>query len=610
MAARPPEGVFDERRLARELAVGVRGEVRFSKGSRALYSTDASNYRQLPIGVVIPRDADDVVAAFAVCRDHGAPVLARGAGTSLAGQTCNEAVVLDFSKYMNQIVEIDRERRLARVQPGLILDHLRRETEAGSPPLTFGPDPATHDHCTLGGMIGNNSCGVHSVMSSFYGPGPRTSDNVVSLDVLTYDGLRFEVGPTSDDELAQLSRIGGRRGEIYDGLRALRDRYGELVRARYPDIPRRVSGYNLDELLPERGFNLARALVGSESTCAIVLEATVRLMPSPRARALLVAGYRDVAEAGDQVEAVLAHRPIGCEGFDDVLADDNRKVGLNARGLELLPEGGGWLLVEFGGSSEAEAVEQAQALLDDLRRDGNGPVDAKLFRSREEAEPIWQVRESGLGAAAFVPGEPDHWTGWEDAAVPPERIGDYLRDFRTRCSTATTTAVRPTAISGRAACTRESASTSQAPKASAAGAPSSKRLQTSSSLTAARSRASTATARRGPNCCRACSARSSSRPSVSSRRSGIPPGSSTRARSSTPSGSTRTSASAPATARRGSRPISPTRRTTARSPTRRCAASASASADTPRAERRARASWSPARSSTRRAAARACCSKC
>ena len=430
MGARPQASMVDERRLARELAARVRGEVRFSNGSRALYSTDSSNYRQLPIGVVIPRDAEDVVAALAICRDHDAPVLARGAGTSLAGQTCNEAVVLDFSKYMNRIVEIDRERRLARVQPGLILDHLRRETESGTARLTFGPDPATHDHCTLGGMIGNNSCGVHSVMSDFYGPGPRTSDNVVSLNVLTYDGLRLEVGPTSDDELANLSAVGGRQGEIYGGLRALRDRYGELVRARYPAIPRRVSGYNLDELLPERGFNLARALVGSESTCAIVLEATVHLIPSPAERALLVAGYRDVAEAGDQVEAVLAHRPIGCEGFDDVLANDNQKLGLNGRGLELLPAGGGWLLVEFGGDSEAEAVERTQALLDDLRRDGKGPVDAKLFRNREEAEPIWQVRESGLGAAAFVPGEPDHWTGWEDAAVPPARIGDYLRDFR------------------------------------------------------------------------------------------------------------------------------------------------------------------------------------
>ena len=430
MAARPQADVFDERLLARELARSVRGEVRFSAGSRALYSTDASNYRQLPIGVVVPRDADDVVAALAICRGHGAPVLARGAGTSLAGQTCNEAVVLDFSKYMNRIVEIDRTRRLARVQPGLILDHLCRETEAGSAPLTFGPDPATHDHCTLGGMIGNNSCGAHSVMSAFYGPGPRTSDNVVSLDILTYDGLRFEVGPTSTDELEHLSSVGGRRGEIYSGLRALRDRYGDLVRARYPDIPRRVSGYNLDELLPERGFNLARALVGSESTCAIVLEATVHLMPSPPKRALLVVGYHDVAEAGDHVETVHAHRPIACEGFDDVLAENNRKIGVNAHGLELLPDAGGWLLAEFGADSEAEAVERAEALLEDLRRDGRGPLAAKLFPNREAAEPIWQLRESGLGAAAFVPGEPDHWTGWEDAAVPPARIGDYLRDFR------------------------------------------------------------------------------------------------------------------------------------------------------------------------------------
>src|SRR5690242_19911819 len=249
-----PPTAFEEvdvRGLEHDLARAVEGEVRFSPGDRALYTTGGSNYRQLPIGIVIPKTVEDVVATVAVCRDLGAPVLAKGGGTSLAGQSCNVAVVHDFSKYLNQIVEIDPERRLARIQPGLILDHLRHpaEQEHG---LTYGPDPSTHDHCTLGGMIGNNSCGTHSVMSEFHGPGPLTSDQVVALEVLTYRGERFRVGRDGHDLPDELAK------KLHD----LADRYGGRVRERYPQIPRRVSGYNLDQLLPENGFNVAGALVG------------------------------------------------------------------------------------------------------------------------------------------------------------------------------------------------------------------------------------------------------------------------------------------------------------------------------------------------------------
>src|SRR6478672_3498960 len=242
--------------LADALRARLRGEVRFDSGARALYATDGSNYRHVPIGIVLPHDADDVLTAIATCREFGAPLLCRGGGTSLAGQCCNVAVVLDFTKYMNQILEIDPERRIARVQPGVVLDNLRNAAEEHH--LTFGPDPASHDRCTLGGMIGNNSCGVHSVMAG------KTDENIEALDVLTYDGLRMSVGRTSDTELEQIIRNGGRRGEIYAGLKKLRDQYSELVRQRYPDIPRRVSGYNLNFLLPENGFDVARALVGSE----------------------------------------------------------------------------------------------------------------------------------------------------------------------------------------------------------------------------------------------------------------------------------------------------------------------------------------------------------
>src|SRR5213082_3679637 len=209
--------------LEAELRKNVRGEVRFSDGDRALYSTDSSNYRQLPIGVVIPRDRNDVIAIVALCRKFGAPITCRGGGTSLAGQSCNVAVVIDFTKYMNRILEIDVERKLARVEPGLVLDELQKEIKKHG--LIFGPDPATHNHCAIGGMLGNNSCGVHSVMAEFHGGGARSSDNVRELEVLLYDGTILRVGKTSPLELEQIIQGGGRRGEIYRQLRGLRDQY-------------------------------------------------------------------------------------------------------------------------------------------------------------------------------------------------------------------------------------------------------------------------------------------------------------------------------------------------------------------------------------------------
>ena len=324
----------DAKGLEAELRRRVRGEVRFDDGSRALYATDGSNYRQVPIGVVVPNAIDDVIETVAAARRYGAPVLARGGGTSLAGQCCNVAVVIDMSKYLHHILELDPERRRARVQPGLVLDDLRDAAEHYH--LTFGPDPSTHNHCTLGGMIGNNSCGVHSVMAG------KTDDNIEELDVLTYDGVRMRVGKTSDEELEHIIRQGGRRGTIYAGLKALRDKYAGLIRQRFPDIPRRVSGYNLPQLHPEHGFHEARALVGSESTCVTVLEATVRLVHSPPVRSLLVLGYPDVYTAGDHLMEVLAHQPIALEGLDEVLVEDMKKKGLHPTDLQLLPDGGGW----------------------------------------------------------------------------------------------------------------------------------------------------------------------------------------------------------------------------------------------------------------------------
>jgi FAD/FMN-containing dehydrogenase/Fe-S oxidoreductase len=395
--------------------------VRFDRGTRALYATDGSNYRQVPIGVVLPRDADDVLATVATCREFGAPLLCRGGGTSLAGQCCNVAVILDFFRYMAKILEIDPVRRIARVQPGVVLDSLRAAAETHR--LTFAPDPATHDRCTLGGMIGNNSCGVHSVMAG------KTDDNVESLEVLTYDGTRMKVGATSSAELERISAAGGRRGEIYTKLRNIAASYGDFVRQRFPKIPRRVSGYNLNHLLPENGFHVARALVGSEGTCVTILEATCRLVESPPERVLLVIAYPDIYQCADHVPEIMEHKPIGLEGFDDLLVGYTRAKGINSEGLALLPEGGGWLMVEFGAQTAPEAESQAHALMQHLGRSA-APPDMHLFVEKQQIKRIWEVRESALGVTSHVPGEPFNWEGWEDAAVAPEKLGEYLRDLR------------------------------------------------------------------------------------------------------------------------------------------------------------------------------------
>ena len=412
--------VVDASGLASALARHVRGDVRFDDGSRALYATDGSNYRQVPIGVVLPRDSDDVIATISLAREYGAPVLCRGGGTSLAGQCCNVAVVLDFTKYMAAILEIDPVRRMARVQPGVVLDRLRNAAERHR--LTFGPDPASHDRCTLGGMIGNNSCGVHSVMAG------KTDDNIEELEILTYDGLRIRVGQTSDGEIEKVIGAGGRRGEIYSGLRRLRDTYSNLIQKRYPNIPRRVSGYNLNYLLPENGFHVARALVGSEGTCVTVLEASCRLVESPQERVLLVIAYPDIFQCADRVPEIMAHHPIGLEAVDSVLVEFTRRRHLNPDGLALLPQGGGWLFAEFGANTAAEAASQAGNLMRTLSQNTN-PPQMRLFPDRQQAKRVWEVRESALGAISHVPGEPPGWEGWEDSAVTPEKLGSYLRDL-------------------------------------------------------------------------------------------------------------------------------------------------------------------------------------
>lgn len=412
---------LDVERLERQLRASVRGQVRFDSGTRGMYAQDASNYRIPPIGVVCPVDEQDVIAAVGVAREFGAPLLARGAGTSIPGQGNNAALMLDFSRHMSGVLDMDADAKTATVLPGTVLDDLQ---DAASPHgLRFGPNPATHNRCTLGGMIGNNSCGMHSVIAG------RTSDNVEALELLTYDGHRMSVGPTSPEAMEILCGDNGRSGEIYRGLKQLATANEPLIRERFPKIPRRVSGYNLDELLPENGFHVARALVGSEGTCAVVLNAKVRLIENPPARALLALGFDDQPSAGDFVPACLAYQPMACEGIDAAFFEKMRRKGMEAKNLHLLPPGRAWLFVEFGGESTEDAATKARGLLAE-----RGMEFGRLLESPADQRHVWDLREAGLGATAHVPGMAENWEGWEDTAVAPARLGEYLRDFRSLLS--------------------------------------------------------------------------------------------------------------------------------------------------------------------------------
>ncbi|AZQ35543.1 FAD-binding oxidoreductase [Streptomyces cyaneochromogenes] len=371
----------------------VRGEVGFDVTSRALTTMDASNYRRVPLGVVAPHDADDVAAVLEVCRDHMVPVVARGGGTSIAGQATGAGVVLDFTRHMNQIVSLDPETRTAVVQPGLVLDRLQ---EAAAPHgLRFGPDPSTHSRCTLGGMIGNNSCGSHSVAWG------TTADSVRELDVITARGERLRLG----EEWAGAPR----------GLRELVE--GELARLRtgFPELPRRISGYALDALLPEKGADVARSYCGSEGTLGILTEATVGLVEAPRARALAVLAYADESAAAQAAAGLLPYGPLTVEGMAVDLV----------RSTAALPRGGAWLFVETGGESEGEARARAEAIVR-----AADVVDARVVTDAAGQRALWRIREDASGTATRMPDGSEAWPGWEDCAVPPERLGAYLRDFR------------------------------------------------------------------------------------------------------------------------------------------------------------------------------------
>ncbi|MFF7158925.1 FAD-linked oxidase C-terminal domain-containing protein [Streptomyces sp. NPDC008139] len=397
-------------------------EVRFDAGSRGAYVTDGSNYRQVPIGVVVPRSVSAGAEAVRICARFGAPVLSRGGGTSLGGQCTNTAVVIDWTKYCDALLSVDPEARTCVVEPGIVLDELNRQLAPYG--LMFGPKPSTHSHCTLGGMIGNNSCGASA---QAYG---KTVDSVRRLEVLTYDGTRMWTGRTSPEEYDAIVADGGRRAELYAGMRALADGYLADIRRGYPKIPRRVSGYNLDDLLPENGFHVARALTGSEGTLVTVLHAELDLVPVPAAEAILVLGYRDICAAADDVPRLLEHStPSQLEAIDDRMAQLMREEGSHLESLRSFPDGDSWLLVQFTGDGRQAVDRQAHDLLRALGRDEDDPTVA-LSDDPQRERRMLRAREAGLGVTARPPDDRETWEGWEDSAVPPDRLGDYLRELK------------------------------------------------------------------------------------------------------------------------------------------------------------------------------------
>ncbi|MGW3354593.1 FAD-binding and (Fe-S)-binding domain-containing protein [Streptomyces bungoensis] len=412
----------DNSGLEAALRAEVDGEVRFDAGSRGAYATDGSNYRQVPIGVVVPRTVEAGARAVSVCARFDAPVLSRGGGTSLAGQSTNTAVVIDWSKYCTRLLSVDPGQRTCVVEPGIVLDELNRQLSGHK--LQFGPKPSTHSHCALGGMIGNNSCGASA---QAYG---KTVDNVRRLEILTYDGLRAWVGPTSPGERDRIVEGGGRLGELYAGLDRIATEYLADIRRGYPKIPRRVSGYNLDSLLPENGFDVARALVGSEGTLVTVLRAELDLVPVPPYQSLLVLGYDDICAAGDDVSRLLEHcSPSQLEALDGRMAQLMREEGAYLDSLAVLPEGGSWLMVQYSGDSQEDVDEQANALLRAIGRHEKD-ADVAFSDNPEREQKMLRAREAGLGVTARPPDDRETWEGWEDSAVPPERLGDYLRDLK------------------------------------------------------------------------------------------------------------------------------------------------------------------------------------
>ncbi|MGH3281617.1 MAG: FAD-binding and (Fe-S)-binding domain-containing protein, partial [Trebonia sp.] len=396
--------------LAARLRKAGLSEIDTSTRRRAEYSSDASNYRVVPLAVAFPRSAGDLAAAFAVCRELGVPLTGRGGGTSIAGNSVSAGLVLDTSRYLNRVLSVDPERRTAVVEPGTVLDVI---TEAAAPHgLRFGPDPSTHSRCTIGGAIGNNACGARALR---YG---RTADNVVSLDVLAGSGARFTAARYGTDGPDAAAPEAG----LLAGLRTLAGGGLGVIRTEFGRFSRQVSGYSLEHLLPENGFDVARFLAGTEGTLALTLGATVRLVPAPRATALVVLGYPDMPAAAEAAPGLLAHLPVALEGLDSRLVDVVR-VRRGPAAVPGLPRGGGWLFAETVGDTVREAVTLARALAAD-----GACLDSAVFTGAQAAA-LWRIREDGAGLGGRTPAGAPAWPGWEDSAVPPASLGPYLREL-------------------------------------------------------------------------------------------------------------------------------------------------------------------------------------
>ena len=371
---------------------------------RALYSTDASLYRVVPELVARPRTVEELVTLTGLAVEHGLPLTARGAGTSIAGNAVGPGLIMNTSAHLNKIISIDAPARTATVEPGVV--HAQLQRAAVSQGLRFGPDPSSHTRCTIGGMIGNNACGSRALG---YG---RTSDNLVELELLTVDGQRLLINAdtTADDHplFRRLDQL------VHDHLATIRTEFGRFGR--------QVSGYAMENLLPEKGFDLLRFFAGTEGTLAMITRATVRLVTDAPHTIMIALGYPDMASAADAVPAVLPYQPTAAEGLDARIVDVvRRRQGANS--VPRLPDGQGWMLVELAGDDADEVRDRAERLLADANCQ-----DGFLVTDPGHAARLWKIREDGAGLAAVSLSRPAHG-GWEDTAVPPEHLGSYLRDF-------------------------------------------------------------------------------------------------------------------------------------------------------------------------------------
>jgi len=410
--------------LADALAAGIEGgatDVLIDRASRLLYATDASIYEMEPVAIVFPRSAADVSHVVRVAGERGVPVLARGAGTSLAGQGVNHAIVLDFSRHMAQILQIDPDARIARVQPGVVLDRLSRDVRPFG--LHYPVDPSTKNRATIGGGIGNNSCGAHSVR---YG---KTADQVASITAVLADGSLVTFDRKTGDELERILDTPGIEGDLYRGVRDLAHEHAEEIAARYPDIRRRVSGYNLDAFVDSSSMDLCQMVVGSEGTLAIVVEATMRLAPIPPVKGVVALHYPSVVAACHAVPDALAHNPSAVELVDRTIIERCRaSIGYASLVEFVQGDPGALLLIEVDGDIAAEVRATLDAIGASMVREG-GAFAGVVFTDPGEQMRVWRMREAGLGILMSVRGDTKPVATVEDAAVPPERLGDFVERF-------------------------------------------------------------------------------------------------------------------------------------------------------------------------------------